>query len=280
LSPHIDHVVIAVKDLERAARQYEALGFTLTPRALHPWGTANQLIQLETRSFIELLEIDRPALISDHAPRATPPRYSFGAFNREFLEHREGMSMLVLESHDTRADVARFDRAGLQCYAPFDFERKATLPDGTKTTVAFSLAFATHPDAPGAGFFTCHNRFPDAFWRSQYQTHVNAVQRISEVVMTSGRPEHYAGFLATFTGCAAVAGPEGPCLSCGPQLLRVLEPDALSRRFPGESYPKDGGLHFVALVVAGRLVRPGSTPSGHAGGVSLEWRNDDIAAPE
>ena len=31
----IDHVVVAVRDLDRAAHSYEALGFTLTPRAMH-----------------------------------------------------------------------------------------------------------------------------------------------------------------------------------------------------------------------------------------------------
>jgi catechol 2,3-dioxygenase-like lactoylglutathione lyase family enzyme len=31
----IDHVVLAVRDLDRAAARYEQLGFTLTPRASH-----------------------------------------------------------------------------------------------------------------------------------------------------------------------------------------------------------------------------------------------------
>jgi hypothetical protein len=39
----IDHVVVAVKDLNRAAAVYQELGFRLTPRATHDdrMGTSN-----------------------------------------------------------------------------------------------------------------------------------------------------------------------------------------------------------------------------------------------
>lgn len=267
----IDHVVIAVNDLEQAAKQYRALGFTLTPRAQHPWGTANQLVQLEGRNFIELLEVDRPPLVTGHDLDATPPRFSFGAFNRDFIARQEGMSMLVLAGHDSHADVTRFRSAGLQTYAPFDFAREATLPDGSKAKVAFSLAFATHPDAPDAGFFSCHNRFPDTFWRSQYQTHANGAQSIAEVLMVSDRPEHYADFLAGFSGSTPTASGAELYVACGPQRLRVLTPDALARRFPGEAWPPTSGLRFAALEISGDTMRAGLTPSREACGVAIEW---------
>ena len=70
----IDHTAVAVRDLDAAAAAYEAQGSTLTPRAQHPWGTANRLIQLPRGNFIELLEIDRPDMLPPHDPAATPPR--------------------------------------------------------------------------------------------------------------------------------------------------------------------------------------------------------------
>lgn len=279
MSTQIDHVVIAVNDLVQAAKRYRGLGFTLTPRAQHPWGTANQLVQLKQRSFIELLEVDRPALIPDHNPDTIPPRFSFGAFNREFLASHEGISMLVLDGHDSHADVARFEQAGLQTYAPFDFERDATLPDGSKAKVAFSLAFATHPHAPAAGFFTCHNRFPDTFWRSQYQSHANGALGISEVVMVSERPEHYADFVGAFAGATPTPSREGFSVACGPQRLCVITPDGLLERFPSESRRAASGLRFAALVISGDSVQPGLTLSHEACGVSIEWRDRRAATP-
>jgi len=94
----IDHLVLCVNDLELGAAFYRNLGFTTTPRARHPWGTDSCLIQL-TGSFIELLTVSRPALITADSPKT----FSFGAFNQKFLARRQGMSMLVFESTDVEA---------------------------------------------------------------------------------------------------------------------------------------------------------------------------------
>jgi hypothetical protein len=64
----IDHLVLCVEDLELGAEFFRNLGFTTTPRARHPWGTDNCLIQL-AGSFIELLTVSRPSLISAADPK-------------------------------------------------------------------------------------------------------------------------------------------------------------------------------------------------------------------
>jgi catechol 2,3-dioxygenase-like lactoylglutathione lyase family enzyme len=53
-----DHVVIAVRDLGDAIRQYTRLGFHVEPGGRHPgFGTANALIQLDN-GYIELLAVE------------------------------------------------------------------------------------------------------------------------------------------------------------------------------------------------------------------------------
>ncbi|HEY6335457.1 MAG TPA: VOC family protein, partial [Alphaproteobacteria bacterium] len=139
----IDHLVVCVKDLERASAFYEQLGFTLTPRAQHPFGTANRLAQFKG-NFLELLAVADRARI----PPARSGHFSFGAFNAHYLERFEGMSMLVFASSDVLRDHAEFASRSLDTYAPFDFSRAARLPDGREVTVAFSLAFVTHAEMP------------------------------------------------------------------------------------------------------------------------------------
>ena len=39
----IDHLVIAVRDLDAARATYQRLGFTLTPEARHPFGNCDHL---------------------------------------------------------------------------------------------------------------------------------------------------------------------------------------------------------------------------------------------
>lgn len=190
-----DHVVWAVRDLGAAARFMERLGFRVTPRARHPWGTENHLVQLDG-FFIEILGIGDETLI----PEAVGDTFSFGAFNRDFLKRREGASMLVMESRDPAADRRDFEQAGLHVYAPFSFGREATLPDGGIRKVGFDLTFVRNDSDPTHGFFTCLNRYPDTFWSAEYQTHPNGVTALESVVIVCDEPAEQHIFYAAFTG--------------------------------------------------------------------------------
>ncbi len=273
LSPPIDHVVITVRDLNHAARQYDSMGFTLTPRAEHPWGTANRLVQFEGRNFLELLEIDRPQLLSEHDAAAQPPAFSFGAFNRDFLKTGlEGFAMLVLAGSDSRADVARFKAAGLDTYRPFDFERQATLPDGRKVTVAFSLAIASDAACPRAACFTCHNQFPENFWKPQFQSHANGAVGVREAVLVAEHPAEHQGFVTGFTGSAAVAVDGGIATACGPHALSVLTPKAFATRFDGAAVDLSQGPRFAAIVIATTGHARGIAPTDKTSGITIAWQ--------
>lgn len=133
----LDHVVHAVRDLDAAAEFYARAGFQVGGRNRHPWGTHNRIIQMPG-FFIELLEVAEPEKIVPFAPG----QFSFGAFQRDFLKTREGISMVLLASTDARADAKLFDDAGIGGFAVFDFEREGAGADGKPVKVAFSLAFA------------------------------------------------------------------------------------------------------------------------------------------
>lgn len=196
----IDHAVLAVRDLDRAGETWGRLGFTLTPRAQHPWGTANRLVQLDG-SFLEILGIDRPELIVP----AEAAGFSFGAFNRDVLARREGFSMLVLESRDADADLADFRARGLPAFPRFDFERIARSPDGTERKVAFSLAFTRIGQGREAGFFTCAQHYPENFWRADYQRHPNGAVGVAGVILVAPDPDAHQAALAAFAGSDTVA---------------------------------------------------------------------------
>ena len=191
----IDHLVLAVRDLDAARATFQRLGFTLTPVARHPFGTANSLAQFGG-SFLEILAVaDRGAI-----PAGDGTHFSFGAFNREFLDDGEGLSMLVLKSIDAAADHADFEARDLRVYEPFDFERVATGPDGTERKVAFSLTFTSDSRLKRAGFFTCQHHYPENFWRPDFQRHANGALTITSVVMVTRDPADFHEFLTHFTG--------------------------------------------------------------------------------
>ncbi len=191
----IDHLVLAVRDLDAARATFQRLGFTLTPVARHPFGTANSLAQFGG-SFLELLAVaDTSAIaVGDGA------HFSFGGFNRDFVEGGEGLSMLALKSADAAADRADFAAHDLRTYEPFGFERVATGPDGAERKVAFSLTFTSDARLRRAGFFTCRHHYPENFWRTEFQRHANGASAIASAVMVTRDPADFHEFLTHFTG--------------------------------------------------------------------------------
>jgi hypothetical protein len=243
----LDHLVLAVHDLAAAQEAYARLGFTLTPKALHPFGTANSLVQLQG-NFLELLMVADRSLIKPPAPG----NFSFAQFNETFLESREGMSMLVFASDDARRDQLAFTASGLETYAPFDFQRLAKLPDASEVTVGFSLAFVTDKRMPDAAFFTCQQHAPQYFWKAEYQQHRNGALTVAEVVMVAAEPASLAEHFRKLQ-------PDGTVTRTGTGLgvttsrggITVLDPDVYAARF-GESAPGPATPHFAAYRVAVR----------------------------
>ena len=222
-----DHLVLCAEDLDRARQFYAAIGFTLTPRARHPFGTANSLVQLQG-NFLELLSIADPALI----PKVEPGKFSFAAYNETFLKKREGFSMLVFATSDAAADAAEFKKNRLSDYDVFHFGRQATLPDGSKAQVDFSLAFVTTPAMPEAAFFTCQQHAPQYFWRPEFQRHANGAIRIVEAVMSAARPDEHKSFLEPLMQAPARVSSAGLSIGEGGQRLTVLNHAGLAARFP------------------------------------------------
>jgi len=225
----IDHLVLCVRNLEAARRTYFRLGFTLTPHAVHPWGTGNSLVQLHG-NFLELLGIDDPAKIA--APAAGD--FSFGHFTKHFLEKREGFAMLVFASDDARRDREEFARAGLTTYPTFDFARQATLPDNRQVTVAFSLSFVTDARMPEAAFFTCQQRAPEYFWKPEYQRHANGATVVSEVIMVAPEPNELRDLFSGLQGEGAVRPIDGGIsVETARGRVTVLSAEAAAERFRG-----------------------------------------------
>jgi catechol 2,3-dioxygenase-like lactoylglutathione lyase family enzyme len=145
----LDHVVIAVRDLEAAATAYAAmLGRAPSWRGRHPeYGTANVLFGLE-RCYLELLGLAEP-----------DPAHPIGTALATYLEgHAEGLFALALGSDDLDATAAGLVGAGL---APSPIMvGTASGDDGTirswrtfmldRVTTRGMTAFAIQHDDPNA----------------------------------------------------------------------------------------------------------------------------------
>lgn len=242
----LDHLVMVVNDLEAARADYQRLGFTTTPRALHPFGTENFLVQMQG-NFLEVVGIADASIIPDHAPGV----FSFARGNADFLTRREGMSSLVFQSRDARADRADFLAAGLNAYENVDFSRKATLPDGSEVTVAFSLAFVTDPEMPETTFFTCQQHAPEHFWKPAYQVHANGARHAAETLMVAPDPAAHRSFFSGTHGEDSVALQDG-MVSVTTDLgsISVMTPAAFRDRFGVVTPGPAETPHFAGFRIA------------------------------
>jgi hypothetical protein len=246
----LDHVVVCVRDLEGSRQAWQALGFTATPRGVHPWGTSNHLVLFQG-NFVELL-----ALTADprSLPAPGPGELGFAAFVGGLLARRQGLGMLVLKSEDTAADLKAWEAAGLRTWAPLSFSRAATLPDGGQARVAFALAFATDPRMPECVFFTCHHETPELVWRAEYQAHDNGALAITEVVMVAEDPPALRDFFLALVGPGSAIRSDGHLVvRAGGGRVTVMPPERFAARFPGAELPAGpASPHLAGLRVSVR----------------------------
>jgi hypothetical protein len=242
----LDHVVHAVHDLDAAAALYRGLGFTVGVRNRHPrtWGTQNRIVQFPG-TFIELLAVADESGIAPHAAR----HFSFGAFNRDFLAHEQGLSMLVLEGCGA-PDADEFRGKGIGDFALYDFERQAKRPDGTPLKVAFTLAFAADPHALEIGFFTCQQHYPENFWNAAFQQHANGCTRVAGIVAVAEAPARHIDFMQSFAGSPARSDGDGFSIVTSRGSIDVMTPDVFLRRFGVKAPDVTGGARLAAIRFA------------------------------
>jgi catechol 2,3-dioxygenase-like lactoylglutathione lyase family enzyme len=237
----LDHIVHAVRDLDAAADLYRRLGFTVGARNRHPWGTHNYIVQFPG-FFIELLTLAEPDKLGSDGFSTL-----FGAYNRDFIQRGDGLSVLILESKDARADEREFGAASILTAPTMRFEREAKRPDGTTVKVGFSLTFAQDKAAPNIRFTTCQQHYPENFWNPAFQRHANSAVGIAGVVAVAEWPERHIGFFEIFAGTPSVADDGGFEIKTPRGTIELLTAANFMRRFGVTAPDVSGGPRLAAL---------------------------------
>ena len=139
----IDHVLIAVRDLDAAKDTFERLGFKVTPEGRHPGrGTSNRLVVFGG----EYLE-----LISVHDPEGDLFRPNLPSF----LDEREGLFIFSMGTPDVHGCARSVREAGVLITDPVKGSRQAA--DGS-TAYSWTQAEIDPESMPGSQtFFIQHD---------------------------------------------------------------------------------------------------------------------------
>ncbi|MGY0575311.1 VOC family protein [Bradyrhizobium sp. RDM12] len=260
----IDHAVVMVQDLDRAAENYRQLGFTLSPRGTHSahMGTGNYTIMFDP-DYMELLGV--LAATEHNAPA------------RAFLDkHGEGIERVAFTAIDSAAGAEEIRARGLTPIGPTDFERPVTLPDGTISAAKFRTFMWPTAEAPGGvRVFACQHKTRETVWIPELMTHTNAAKRISEVLIATPEPAKEAAHLARLTDREPKAEVDGAVTvtSGGDRADFIyLTLDQLGKRYPGvplAGLSERGGAALV--LVSGDLAATEKAlgPAGIRSGVAV-----------
>lgn len=261
----LDHIVIAVADLDRAMADYRALGFQVLPGGQHPGRTShNALVVFADGAYLELI-----------AWRAPAPEERW---YRTLSTHGEGLVDYALLPPDTAQALAEAQGRGLHTLTgPLDGGRLR--PDGAQ--LRWQTARHATPDAP----FLCGDLTPRALRvpEGNVRQHPNGAQGVAEVTVAvhdlNATLARYRALLGAQADGAAATTQEGihsariplggvtlvlqspaPSATAGPPAAQALRlrlatrgegPSAFTLRstqHPLPATPDLGATHGVALA--------------------------------
>jgi len=253
----IDHVVIAVGDMERAAANFGRFGFTLTPRGRHTTGSENHCIMFE-RDYFELLSV--------------PVAHPVTRYYQEFLGRGDGLAALALATDDARGFHDELAADAIPVDAPVDFSRPVQLADRV-ADAAFRITQVAPEATPAGRVFACQHFTRDVVWRPEYQRHANRVLGLARFVAVADPAQLHqlAGRYASIFAVAPRPGTLGaaPCfdVDTGNTPLTFTTAAGLAQLLPGlgpvtRPQPCFAALYFrsASLAAVRELLRANAVP--------------------
>lgn len=236
----IDHAVVVVGDLDKAAENWKRLGFTVSPRGTHSakMGSGNYTIMLDP-DYMELLGI---LVETDH-----------NAPTRAFLAKRgEGIERIAFTAVDSAAGAEEIRSRGYEPVGPLDFERPVTMPDGSVSAAKFRIFQWPIAEAPGGlRIFACQHKTRETVWIPELMGHANGARRLKQALIVSPEAAQDAAHLGRMIdrdvraeADGAVAVPSGSDRAD----FIFLTKEQLGRRYPEVSLaglPERGGAGLV-----------------------------------
>lgn len=262
----VDHLVLPTAGLDVARARLAALGFTVAPIGIHPFGTANCCVFLADGTYLE------PLAVADAAAAETAIASGNVFVARDALFRQvageEGLSAVVLFTEDAAGDRDRFEQANMSAGSMLDFSRAFVDPQGNSAVASFRLAFAAEALSRGAFAFSCQRINPPPSDRTVLQTHDNGAVALSSIVAVSDDPATSAAFLAQVAEATAasaprsatgrhpgtqdersegcVSGTHSATVSLRNASIEILDADAYLQRH-GRLAPKGSGLRYAAI---------------------------------
>lgn len=224
----LDHVGIVGADLDELAGRFEAMGFHVTPAAMHASGrTANRCVMLRDGGYLELI--------------ATVPGRNSTTLDR-FLAIGPGAHILALEIADEAAALERLRLAGITPVDATITERDAE-PGGARARFALIMP----PDPPEGRMLLIRHLARELLWRPDNCSHRNEAIALTEAVYATDAPAATMTWMSRIAGRPAEPDPLGGYrINLARGRVRILPRAASATLFPGAV----AGLPLIGVTIA------------------------------
>lgn len=226
----IDHVVVLVRDLDRARDAYARMGFTLTPRGYHTLGSQNHCLMFG-RDYVELLAVPKPH----------PAMQYF----TDFLARGEGLGAIALATDAADGLHASLAADGFAADTPLDFSR----PVEGLGEARFRIVQFPADASPGCRMFACQHYTRELVWRPEYQAHANGAREIAALAVIAEDPGSAAASYARLLGEKPQPIAEGLLVQTGSAPIAVASRWKLGHRLQGAGLPLRPRPLIAALFV-------------------------------
>ncbi|MBV8888460.1 MAG: VOC family protein [Alphaproteobacteria bacterium] len=253
----IDHIIVAVRDLERARDAWVRLGFIPTPRGRHlGHPTANYCIMFG-QDYIELLG---SAAADDPGPRLGP-----------FLAKRQGPMQLAFAPNGSAVEArAALLASGLNPAEIRPLGRELAGPEGP-VVPRFSLIDLPPEETPGLNCFVCSHLTPELMRRPEWLDHPNGVIGIKGVHILVAETAPLLPAYDQLFGIQHVTTTDAvAAIQAGPHRLLFSTPDDFMTMHPGIDL--DPAFPLPGIVAIDLAIASGSRTAAFLQGAEIPFR--------
>ena len=247
----LDHIGVAVKDLDRGRQSYERLGFRLTPRSMHrgsptpgapvePWGSGNHCAMFG-EGYLEIVGLTDANMFSN--VRSLVARY-------------EGAHILAIGVDSAQQAYDALTQRNVPIEAPRQLERDAAYgPAGDETRrAAFRNMYFDLATYPESRLLYIEHLTRDVLWQPHLLEHPNGVVALRDVFVCAADAGMAAQkYAALFDTQARQTAQDEYRLALSRGSVWVMSPAAWARWAPGAPTtpaPSPAGIGFRVASVS------------------------------
>jgi len=240
---NINHVGMAVRDLNDTVRRFEAMGFQLTPYSPHSaaWKLGETVKPLSSGNRCVMFANDYLEILASEDPSQPAARIT------NFLKRHQGAHIICFNTENPQSVDKRVHDAGFSTSGVIPLQREIDTPDGVQTAKFERVQFA--PEHSPEGYIQAARHLtPDYIYQPRYITHPNGCTQLSNTFVVTDALDDFARKYELYTGLPATRQDHACIISFAlGTRLTIIDAKHAPAYLPGTLFPPLPAIAGVAF---------------------------------